>query len=352
MSKLITLESELDKYRKCYELERYGLKDLGENTPRPKQLQHIEPGSEYLDVSCGRGHVLKWVKDHIPYVTLRGTVFGEPGVDFADCQYAALPALEGVASADYVSCYEVIEHLPVQQVLPALERLLQITRKRLFFSANDRRASGADALGLNLHLSRFPLRFWLNLLDAWGKKYDILPELEQVRQPKKHSWQMGFDKSKPYVEGWAPIDIKWDGYTDTKAEFWFWYCPEFPLSEIPTKPSRPEELAKPEVKALWADLDARGMKSPIILHNIPGQPHRRYWTREGNHRRHWAEAKGLKTVPAVVYGGCEFEPCTPLTLDAVNRHHIKDGRLTWDGPQGPRLTEVQDWHSEPYTWPE
>ena len=98
----------------------------------------------------------------------------------------------------------------------------------------------------------------------------------------------------------------------------------------------------PHVQALHKDLDARGIRNPVLVHNIPGQVNRRYWIRAGNHRRNWAEARGLKTIPALVYGGCEFEPCEPLSMRQAQKR-LKEGRLSFAVNQAPDVIGVRDW---------
>ena len=342
----ITHDGEVEKYRACYRNEKYGTAKSFVTDFRSPELNQIEPGSTYLDVSCGRGESIKYVIGK-----LEGNVFPagtelvpELCGDFGAYAVVSnkLPNLDGLQAYDYVSCWEVLEHLPVHDVIPAVNRLLSLTNKKLFVSANDRRASGGDDHGLVLHLSRFPLRWWLNLGDELARGGNFRFKYRNLRpdRPDTHRWVFSFDKTQQY-ERFDERDVNWSGYEDTKEPFWFWYCPEFPVSELLKTPES-TQFELPKVKALHKDLDLRGIRHPILVHNIPGQPTRRYWTRCGNHRRNWAIARGKKTIPAIVYGGCEFEPCMPLSIRQANKY-IKDGKISFVANQPPDVINVREW---------
>lgn len=345
-SPAITDAGEVEKYRACYRQENYGTKKGFVDTFRSPELDQIEAGSSFLDVSAGRGESIKYVIGRLGgNVIANGTeLVPELCGDFGSFAVIndRLPELKLAQPHDFVTCWEVLEHLPTHDVIPAVRRLLALTNKKLFVSANDRRASGGDRLGLVLHLSRFPLRWWLDFGDLLAKEGNFRFSYRNLRpdRPETCRWAFTFDKTQPY-ERFDERKVNWAGYEDPHQKLWFWHCPQFPVAELmQTPPSTQFEL--PHVKALHKDLDARGIRHPILVHNIPGQPQRRYWTRTGNHRRNWAIARGLKTIPAIVYGGCEFEPCAPLSLRQANKF-IKDGKISFAANHAPDVIDVRNW---------
>lgn len=341
----VTRDNERKKYIEAYTTTRYGAKPGRAKLVRSPELDQIEPDSTYLDVSCGRGEAIKQVLSLNRNVKVRGTEL-VPALCNDFVQNAELPELEGVEGADFVSCYEVLEHLPTHNVLPAFDRLFELSRKMLIISTNDM-PSRSKVIEHDdpLHLSRFPQRWWLQQLELRCMKRNARPFFRHLRDrhverpdgPRRF-WVFGADFRKPF-EPLSKVDYY--GYDSDMTDLWFWWCPEFPVAEL-KKTVASTQFELPHVKALHADLDARGILNPLLVHNIPGQPDRRYWTRCGNHRRNWALARGLKTVPAIVYGGCEFEPCTPMTLREAQRK-LRDGRISFVANQPPDVIDVAPW---------
>jgi hypothetical protein len=352
MTSSINPASELAKYVDAYATPRYGAKPRAAKQVRSPEIDMFEADSTYLDVSCGRGEALKHVLSLGKNITVRGTEM-VPALCNDFVQQARLPELEGVEGADFVTCYEILEHLPTHDVLPAIDRLFELSRKMLVISTNDMPSMAKPLSGpdLPLHLSRFPQRWWLEQFEmrcmkraAEGKggRLYFRPLRKHVERPDgpRRFWVIYVDFREPY----QPFDFGkcgYHGYDSDMTEFWFWYCPTFPVAEIKEMPAS-TQMELPHVKALHADLDARGILNPLLLHNMPGQPTRRYWTRTGNHRRNWALARGLKTVPAIVYGGCEFEPCEPMTLRQAQRK-LRDGRISFVANQPPDVIDVAPW---------
>lgn len=352
----ITRESELAKYTEAYATPRYGAKPRAAKQVRSPEIDMIEPDSTYLDVSCGRGEALKHVLSLNKGIKVRGTEM-VPSLCNEFVQEARLPELENVEPADFVSCYEILEHLPTHDVLPSIDRLFEISRKMLIISTNDMPSMAKPLSGpdLPLHLSRFPQKWWLQQFELRCMKRNARLYFRPLRQyvvrpdgPRRF-WVIYVDFREPY----QPFDFgrcTYHGYDSDMTDLWFWHAPQFPVAEIGRdKRSSPEVLNHPAVKALWRDLDKNGLQSPILLHNIPGQPDRRYWVRCGNHRVEWAQTRGLKTINAIVYGGCEFEPCKPITTREGNRL-IRDGKLSFVAPQPPNVVDVRNWYHEESPW--
>ena len=111
-------------------------------------------GSTYLDVGCGRGETLAMASEH-DLVALGTEIVPElcDGVLVVPADVTDLP----FDSFDYVSCYDVLEHLPIADVGPALDELFRVARKSLFITTNDRRS---NVRGYELHLTRKPMGWW------------------------------------------------------------------------------------------------------------------------------------------------------------------------------------------------
>ena len=354
----VTREAERAKYTEAYTTTRYGAKPGRAKLVRSTELDLIEPNSTYLDVSCGRGEAIKQVLSLNRNITVRGTEM-VPALCNSFIQNAELPELAGVEGAEFVSCYEVLEHLPTHSVLPALDRLFELTSKMLVISTNDM-PSRSKVIEHDdpLHLSRFPQIWWLKQLEERCMRRNATLHFRHLRQmhvsrpdgPRRF-WVFMVDFREPY----KPFDFRgcdYYGYDSDMTDFWFWHAPKFPVAEIGReKRSSPEVVNHPAVQALWRDLDKNGLQSPILLHNMPGQPTRRYWPRCGNHRVEWALTRGLKTINALVYGGCEFEPCKPMTLRETQRL-LRDGKMSFVAGQPPNVVDVRDWYHEesPFAW--
>lgn len=347
MASSINPASELAKYCDAYSTARYGAKPRAAKQVRSPEIDMFESNSTYLDVSCGRGEALKHVLSLGKNIQVRGTEM-VPMLCNEFVQQARLPELENVEGADFVTCYEILEHLPTHDVLPAIDRLFELSRKMLVISTNDMPSMAKPLSGpdLPLHLSRFPQRWWLEQFELRCMKRNARLYFRPLRNyvvredgPRRF-WVIYVDFREPY----QPFDFAkctYHGYDSDMSEFWFWWCPQFPVAELKEMPAS-TQMDLPHVKALHRDLDLRGIRNPLLIHNMPGQPSRRYWTRTGNHRRNWALSRGIKTVPAIVYGGCEFTPCEPMTKKQAQRK-LRDGHISFASNNPPDVLDVFPW---------
>jgi methionine biosynthesis protein MetW len=97
----------------------------------------IEDGSSVLDVGCGSGEFLRYLGRHRPGCVLRGVDLSPVAVGIARAEGldAAVLDIEQddlAAEADYVTCFEVIEHLAHAEV--ALDRLMGAARRKVIVS--------------------------------------------------------------------------------------------------------------------------------------------------------------------------------------------------------------------------
>lgn len=146
--------SEAEKYRLCYESPRYGLQ--GARLKRVTQdIESIAPGSTYVDIGCGRGEMIALARDR--GVVARGVEL-VPSLCGGSIEHGTLEQLLYPDRwFDYVSCYDVVEHLPPGQVDRALDELFRITGCVLFITTNDK---PSFYQGMELHLTRRPREWW------------------------------------------------------------------------------------------------------------------------------------------------------------------------------------------------
>ncbi len=147
--------SEVEKYSECYRCPTYKLQ--GARLHKVTQDVHsLQPGQRYLDAGCGRGEMVKLAKSL--GVEARGCELVPDlcdGVTVINGSLTALPFDD--KSFDVVSCYDVIEHLPPEQVDTALDELFRVSRGVVILSTNDKRSHYKD---MELHLTRMPRSWW------------------------------------------------------------------------------------------------------------------------------------------------------------------------------------------------
>lgn len=163
--------TEQEKYSRCYANPIY--KCGPSRLVIGRQFVDSFAGGRYLDVGCGRAELVSYARDAgieafglelVPdlcdgFVVMQGEITEIP---FGDRAY------------DYVSCLDVIEHLPESSVDAALDELFRVTDKTLFITTNDR-PSVYD--GMELHLTRKPLDWWKARIEraGWSAEFSFGP---------------------------------------------------------------------------------------------------------------------------------------------------------------------------------
>ena len=157
-------ESEVQLYVREYENERYGMGDR-----RKKDVHRILSGirkkGSLLDVSTGRGETLD-MAHRLGFTSVYGTevVKSLTGgrVKFA---YAhELPFADN--DFDYVTCFDVLEHLVEDDIRPALAEMWRVARVAVIVSASERPSVFG---GRDLHISKRPAADWLKMFrEVWG----------------------------------------------------------------------------------------------------------------------------------------------------------------------------------------
>ena len=161
-------KAEIEQYEKAYQLPEYRM--------GVRRKAHVEaiykglaPGS-LLDVSTGRGEALELAKaaGHSPVKGTEAVEYLCDGENVVHALAHSLPFEDG--QFDYVTCFDVLEHLLEEDLLPALKEFYRVARKAVIVSASEE----SDLReGRELHISKRPRGQWLYLIrQAWGQAAD------------------------------------------------------------------------------------------------------------------------------------------------------------------------------------
>ena len=152
------------KYEKAYQLESYHLQGQRELVVMA-DVAALPPGSSYLDVGCGRGESVAraralgidaWGTEYFSEILSEFVVF-------ADIE--ALPFEDG--RFEYVSCYDVLEHLTPGTEQRALDELGRVCATQLTLSTNDK--NSFLPTGEDLHVNKRPMLTWhADIVERWG----------------------------------------------------------------------------------------------------------------------------------------------------------------------------------------
>ena len=147
---------ELWKYEKAYsELATYRMGPMRKEVVH-QDIQTMEPGKTYLDVGCGRAETVEaglgrgldaYGTDFVPALC-GGRVLQ------ADAEH--LPYED--KSFDYVSCYDVLEHLTPGTEQAVIDQLFRICRRELFITTNNKRS--VLPTGEDLHVNKRERKVW------------------------------------------------------------------------------------------------------------------------------------------------------------------------------------------------
>lgn len=124
-------------------------------------LKIIEKGAKVLDVGCGDGAVLKYLKDQANIegigVDLSEKILTQAkqiGIEVIQMDITKLENLEALPEADYILGFEILEHLPNPEEF--ILKMKNKARQGLIFSFPN---SGYFRHRLRLLLGRFPLQW-------------------------------------------------------------------------------------------------------------------------------------------------------------------------------------------------
>ena len=157
-------DAEIKLYEKAYRSNTYrmGVRRKEDVTRIVAEL----PRGTILDVGCGRGELLTIANklghrsrgiDPVPYLS-------RPNIDTGCANQLPYDDL----SYDYVVCFDVLEHLIEDDLIPALKEMKRVARLACIVSASE---DPSIHDGVDLHISKRPADDWLKLIKkAWGRK--------------------------------------------------------------------------------------------------------------------------------------------------------------------------------------
>lgn len=154
---------EVEKYVSAYRDADYRM-----GHTRKRDMQRIVNGLEVgslLDVGTGRGETLSYARTRgftvqgtevVPYLVKPPTIIRAEAHD--------LPFDD--ESFDHVTCFDVLEHLLEEDLVPALREFQRVARKTVSVSACPR---SHVYKGVELHISARPMEDWHELITGvWG----------------------------------------------------------------------------------------------------------------------------------------------------------------------------------------
>lgn len=174
--------AEIAKYVQVY--DRYSHYGMAPDRLAPVMGALTGLSGSLLDVSCGRGELMRAARD-AGFSPVSGTevvpqLVGE-GVRYAELH--ALPFKDGTYNV--VTCIDVLEHLVEADLVPALRELERVTRRNLLMAVAD---YSTQWDGVELHPSARPY-------DAWDALFrqTLAGEIRRVgRTPSSEMWMVTY----------------------------------------------------------------------------------------------------------------------------------------------------------------
>jgi SAM-dependent methyltransferase len=129
-----------------------------------RDLEALPARGSYLDVSCGRGEMVKEAL-RLGFMPCHGTEIVPQLIDGVTVVRAEVHALPFCDKAfDVVTMFDVIEHLiPGDDRLACLE-MARVARKHVLLTANNK---PSNKTGVELHINRRPYPEWDALFREW-----------------------------------------------------------------------------------------------------------------------------------------------------------------------------------------
>lgn len=153
------------KYQRAYALNpNYRMKDARKQDA-VRDLADIPCRGAYLDVSCGRGEMLREAMK-LGFDPVRGTEIVPALIDgtiVVRGEAHQLPLLG--KSFDVVTMFDVIEHLVPGDDKAACGEMRRVARKHILLTANNK--PSFNKAGDDLHINKRPYPEWDSLFGAW-----------------------------------------------------------------------------------------------------------------------------------------------------------------------------------------
>ena len=192
-------QEEIAVYEKIYQVEKHYVMGKWRKRMAESDLTKLAPVESYLDVSCGRAHLLDYMgsKERTTSKKVMGTEVATLCLKREDVVYAVawdLPFEDN--EFELVSFLDVIEHLVPSDTLQTVDELLRVARKTLLVSANN-----ALSMRLNrqLHINIRTYKEWDTIFREAGEKAGFSSEgvlhedkkgkgRHSPEQPGSHTW--------------------------------------------------------------------------------------------------------------------------------------------------------------------
>ncbi len=152
---------EVSKYIRAYQIPSYKMGPSRYSSAR-RDLESLTPGS-LLDVGCGRGEILILAKT-MGFAPVTGTEVVPVLLD-EDVIYACAHELPFQRNSyDYVTMYDVMEHLLEEDCEFACHELERVARKNVILTVASfpHKVNGDD-----LHITIKPYDTWFELFNHW-----------------------------------------------------------------------------------------------------------------------------------------------------------------------------------------
>jgi len=156
--------AEHEKYSRCYEKAHYrmGARRMDDAI---RDLEDIPSRGSYLDVSCGRGEMLRHAYK-LGFGKAKGTEIVRRLIDGERVVFAEVHALPfDVDAFDVVSMFDVIEHLVPGDDELACRELARVAKKHVLLTANNR--PSLNHVGDDLHINKRGYEEWDSLFRQW-----------------------------------------------------------------------------------------------------------------------------------------------------------------------------------------
>lgn len=178
--------AEFAKYERAYQHPKYRMK--GERLrDAVSDLSDLPFRGSYLDVSCGRGDMLRHAAD-LGYSPVQGTEVVAQLLDAPRIVKAEAHSLPfGDRSFAVVSLFDVIEHLLPGDDQAACMELRRVAQRHVLITANN--LPSFNKAGDDLHINRRPYGEWDRLFREWFVGCDVT-WLKINRKYVSESWRI------------------------------------------------------------------------------------------------------------------------------------------------------------------
>lgn len=157
--------TEISKYSLAYQVPDYRMSEARAYSVR-RTLKELRWRGSYLDVSCGRGEMLRFARQ-IGFGAVAGTEV-VPSLVGGDVSYALawdLPFAD--RSFEVVSMFDVIEHLLPGDDERACRELARVASRAILLTANNLPSHPKNDRTIELHVNKRPYPEWDELFRAW-----------------------------------------------------------------------------------------------------------------------------------------------------------------------------------------